>query len=223
MITYEYPLVERIRTLLRLEDLFERARFFFERSEPPDHHAALITLFEILEVAGRADLKSDLLQELDRQKQVMHSFRSSAEINQEVLAEVVREIEDAHEFLHSDTRKIGQHLRDNEWLMAIKQRTAIPGGACEFDLPAYHYWLHRDATARLADLRAWIAPLLPLRDAASLVLKLLREAGSRPVSSRPRARFSKCLAVVRRRWCVSVSHSKPPASPEISANRYART
>ena len=193
MITYEYPLVERIRTLLRLEDLFERARFFFERSEPPDHHAALITLFEILEVAGRADLKSDLLQELDRQKQVMHSFRSSAEINQEVLAEVVREIEDAHEFLHSDTRKIGQHLRDNEWLMAIKQRTAIPGGACEFDLPAYHYWLHRDATARLADLRAWIAPLLPLRDAASLVLKLLRESGKPTRLIAPKGTFQQML------------------------------
>ena len=71
MITYEYPLNERIRTLLRLEDLFERSRHFIARSEPHDHHVALLTLFEILEVAGRADLKSDLLQELERQKQVL--------------------------------------------------------------------------------------------------------------------------------------------------------
>ena len=28
VITYEYPLNERIRTLLRLEDLFERSRHF---------------------------------------------------------------------------------------------------------------------------------------------------------------------------------------------------
>ena len=34
-----------------------------------DHHAALLSLFEILEVACRADLKTDLLQELERQKQ----------------------------------------------------------------------------------------------------------------------------------------------------------
>ncbi len=75
VITYEYPLNERIRTLLRLEDLFERSRYFIARAGAHDHHMALITLFEILEVAGRADLKSDLLQELERQKQVLLSFR----------------------------------------------------------------------------------------------------------------------------------------------------
>src|SRR5678815_4588070 len=36
-----------------------------------------LTLFEILEVASRADLKSDLLQELERQKQVLLSFRNN--------------------------------------------------------------------------------------------------------------------------------------------------
>src|SRR5690606_8844509 len=68
VITYEYPLIERIRTLLRLEDLFERSRHFMALSDPLDHHVALLTLFEIMEVASRADLKSDLLQELERQK-----------------------------------------------------------------------------------------------------------------------------------------------------------
>ena len=77
VITYEYPLNERIRTLLRLEDLFERSRHFVARTEPHDHHMALLTLFEIMEVAGRADLKSDLLQELERQKQVLLSFRNN--------------------------------------------------------------------------------------------------------------------------------------------------
>ena len=62
MILYEYPLNERVRTLLRLEDLFDRLEFFARREHPLDHHVALGTLFEVLDVAGRADLKSDLLQ-----------------------------------------------------------------------------------------------------------------------------------------------------------------
>ena len=74
VITYEYPLNERIRTLLRLEDLFERSGHFIRQPGPQDHHVALLTLFEIMEVAGRADLKSDLLQELERQKQVLRAF-----------------------------------------------------------------------------------------------------------------------------------------------------
>src|SRR6185503_2588962 len=143
--TYEYPLNERIRTLLRLEDLFERSRHFVARSDPPDHHMALLTLFEILEVAGRAELKSDLLQELERQKQVLLGFRNNPQIAENVLQQVISDIERSSAALFAMTGKIGQYLRENEWLMSIKQRTGIPGGACEFDLPSYHYWLHRPA------------------------------------------------------------------------------
>jgi cell division protein ZapD len=53
--------------------------------------------------------------------------------------------------------KIGQHLRDNDWLMSIKSRASIPGGVCEFDLPSYHYWRHQDpgrSTRRPACLAA---------------------------------------------------------------------
>lgn len=61
--TYEFPLNERIRTLLRLEDLFAKFGFFMSQDHRLDHHTALLTLFEIIEVGSRADLKSDLLQE----------------------------------------------------------------------------------------------------------------------------------------------------------------
>src|SRR6185295_19853382 len=93
LITYEYPLNERIRTLLRLEDLFERSRHFIGRPDPQDHHTALLTLFEILEVASRADLKSDLLQELERQKQVLLSFRNNPDIAEDALKQVLADIE----------------------------------------------------------------------------------------------------------------------------------
>ena len=92
MVTYEYPLNERIRTLLRLEDLFERSRHFIARTDPLDHHVALLTLFEIIEVAGRADLKSDLLQELERQKQVLLTFRNNPEISEDALTGVLRDM-----------------------------------------------------------------------------------------------------------------------------------
>jgi len=55
LILYEYPFNERIRTLLRLEDLFERLDFFLVQEHPLQHHVALTTLFEVVDVAGRAD------------------------------------------------------------------------------------------------------------------------------------------------------------------------
>jgi len=72
------------------------------------------------------------------------------------------------------TGKIGQYLRENDWLMSIKQRTGIPGGACEFDLPSYHYWLHRPSEERTGQLAAWTGPLYPLRDGTAIILRILR-------------------------------------------------
>ena len=221
MITYEYPFNERIRTLLRLEDLFDRARFFLARQDALDHHAALLTLFEILEVASRADLKSDLLQELERQKQVLLSFRNNPEISEEVLNQVISDIEQASSALFNMTGKIGQYLRENEWLMSIKQRTGIPGGVCEFDLPSYHYWLHRDSSSRAFDLHGWINPLYPLRDATAIVLRLLRESGKPSKIVAQQGIYQQMLGgrVVQMVGIRLPQHSE--FIPEISANKYA--
>ena len=73
--------------------------------------------------------------------------------------------------------KTGQHIRDNEFLMSIRGRTIIPGGACEFDLPSYYAWQKRPADQRYNDIMNWFAPLSPLFDALALVLRLLRDSG----------------------------------------------
>ena len=220
MITYEYPLNERIRTLLRLEDLFERSRHFVARGDPQDHHVALLTLFEIMEVASRADLKSDLLQELERQKQVLMSFRGSPDIAESALASVLRDIEQASAALFSMTGKIGQYLRENDWLMSIKQRTAIPGGACEFDLPSYHYWLHRPAAERTGQLAAWTAPLYPLREGTAIILRILRESGRPQALAAPQGMFQQMLGGKTAQMLRLRLDPSAPCVPEISANKY---
>ena len=221
MIIYEYPLNERIRTLLRLEDLFERIRHFLDRPESLEHHVALLTLFEILEVASRADLKSDLLQELERQKQVLSALRNNPEVAEDALRRIIAEIERASAALFAMTGKIGQYLRENEWLMSVKQRTGIPGGACEFDLPSYHYWLHRDAAARGADLAAWIDPMLPIRDASAIVLKLLREGGKPVAHVAHQGAFSQMLGGKLSQMVRIRLPRNSRFIPEISANKYA--
>ena len=85
MIVYEYPFNERIRTLLRLEDLYDKFKFFIQQEHAMQHHVALATIFDMLEVAGRADLKSDLLQELERQRQSLLGYRSNPNVEPETL------------------------------------------------------------------------------------------------------------------------------------------
>jgi cell division protein ZapD len=221
VITYEYPLNERIRTLLRLEDLYDRVTFFLGEEDQHGHHACLTGMFEILEVASRADLKSDLLQELDRQRTFLEALRTNPAISEEKLNGVVREIETAFANLHATSGKTGQGLRENEWLMAIKQRVGIPGGTSEFDLPTYHHWLHHPVARRRTDLEGWIRPLLPIHAALSIVLRVLRESG-RTVSLIAFQGLYQQTPAERPAQLLRLSLADDvPCVPEISANKYA--
>jgi cell division protein ZapD len=222
VIRYEHPLNERIRTLMRLEDLFQRAQYFAAQSGAADHHAALLALFEITDVASRADLKTDLLQELERQRQLLVPLRANPAIEPRVLEPLLAEIDNVSGSLLAQTGKAGSHLRDNEWLMTIKQRAAIPGGVSEFDLPAYHYWLNADPGARQNDLRGWIAPFLPIHNGLAIILRLLRDNGRAGRHTASRGVFQLMLATAKVAQLLRLTvHRDLPCVPEISANKFA--
>ncbi|BEP50442.1 MULTISPECIES: cell division protein ZapD [Variovorax] len=176
MILYEYPFNERIRTYLRLEHLFRRLGELVPSESALSHHYALVTIFEIMDVAARADLKADVMRDLDKHKNVFNSYRGNPAIAEAVLDQVVGQLERNFATLNAVAGKAGQSLTENEWLMSIRSRAGIPGGTCEFDLPAYYAWQHRSAASRRADLERWSATLSPLAESIYLLLKLLRDA-----------------------------------------------
>lgn len=220
MITYEYPFNERIRTLLRLEDLFEKCAYFMQMDGYREHHAALMALFEVLEVAGRSDLKMDLIQELERQRQALLAYRNNPDISEEALSGALYEVEQSSASLLAMSGKTGQYLRDNDWLMGIKSRAAIPGGVCEFDLPSYHWWLNRSIEARRAALDGWISPMFPLRDAAAIVLRLLRASGRSSAHVASNAQFQQNLGGSGAQMVRISVEDDEIAIPEVSANKY---
>jgi cell division protein ZapD len=178
LVLYEYPFNESIRTMLRLEHLFDRLGQLIARDAPVDHHFALATIFEIMDVAARADLKSDLLKELERHKAQFQSYRGNPAISEAALDDVVARIDHAFNGLNQLPGKAGHALNGNEWLMSIRSRISIPGGTCEFDLPAYYAWQQHPPARRRADLVQWISTLTPLAEALSVLLGLLRDAGA---------------------------------------------
>lgn len=221
VITYEYPLSERIRTLLRLEDLFDKVLHFLRADGAYEHHTALLALFEILDVASRADLKVDLVQELERQRQILLAFRDNPQISEEALSGALYEIEQASSALLAMAGRIGQYLRESEWLMAIRSRSAIPGGVCEFDLPSYHFWLHQSTEKRRDDLHAWMSPMLPIHDGLTIILRLLRDSGRIEKQLAKRGSFQVMMSG-RNAQLVRVGLTNDVMTlPEISANKYA--
>ncbi len=220
MILYDYPLNERIRTYLRLEQLFRRLVELVPRSHPLDHHYALQTIFEIMDVAARADMKSDVLKDLDRQKQQLAAYRGNPMIAEEVLDGVIRQLDDCFAQLNELAGKTGQPLTENDWLMGIRSRIGIPGGTCEFDLPGYYHWQHQSAEARQADLHRWTLPLSPLAEAIVLLLKMLRDSGSTQKVVAPGGLFQLNLPQGRTFQLLRL-HIDPALGlvPEISGNR----
>ena len=220
MITYEYPLNERIRILMRMEDLFAKHAHFAALDTPLDHHAALLALFEILEVA-RGDLKSDLIQELERQRLALEPLRNNPSVKSDALEEVLENIVDTVGQLQKLSGKTGQHLRDNEWVMSIKQRACIPGGVCEFDLPSFHYWLSLDTKTRRENLQEWMAPFQPLSSAIVIILKILRDSGESTHRVATKGAYQQMISGRAAQMLRVVLDDNWPCFPEISANKYA--
>jgi len=220
LIVYEYPFNEHIRTLLRLDDLHERFIFFVQQENPLQHHIALSNIFEILEVAGRADLKSDLLQDLERQRQTLLGFKSNPNVAPDMLDAILLELDRVSTSLMATQGKTGQNIRENEWLMSIRGRTIIPGGACEFDLPSYYAWQQQPAEKRYTDIIDWFAPLAPLFDAISIVLRLLRETGSSAKINPVNNSYQQMLQGKSYQMLRLMIDEQLAAIPEISANKY---
>lgn len=219
-VTYEFPLNERVRTLLRLEDLFAKYEFFVNQEHKLDHHSALLTIFEIVEVGSRADLKSDLLQELDRQKTQISLYREHPSVDPVLLAETLREIDSAAIELNGCNGRLGYHLRENEFLMIIRSRCSIPGGVCEFDLPGYHKWQSRPAQARRRDIMEWVEPMLPLMKAIHLVLKILRSSGEGLAVTSENGGFTQQMSGKTFQLLKVDIPNEVNVVPEFSANKY---
>ena len=219
-VLYEYPFNESIRTMLRLEHLFDRLGVLVARDAPVDHHFALATLFEVMDVAARADLKSDLLKELERHRAQLQTYRGNPHISEVALDEVTARIDAVHSGLNGLAGKAGHSLTGNEWLMSIRSRISIPGGTCEFDLPAYYAWQQLPADLRRADLARWTATVLPLGEALAVLLGLLRDSGQPQRMVAPGGQFQQSLPQGKTYHLLRVRLPADAALvPEISGHR----
>ena len=222
MPSYDFPFNERIRTLLRVEDLFSKVLHNVAAKHECHHHCALLSLLQILDVVDRAELKLDLLQELDRQKASLRNLMGNPAIAADALEDTLRDIETAASALRMDASKLGQSLRANEWLMSIKQRSGIPGGVCEFDVPSYHYWLGLGEERRLRDLNSWLEPLVPMHQAIIIILRILRGSGASYNTIAVNGAYQQMLSGGKPAQMLKIEMADDlKCFPEVSANKYA--
>ena len=177
-IIYEQPLNERIRTLLRLEFLFAQAAQHLHDDSQWGSRNTLNSLLEILSIFGRTDLKTEVLKELERHSMALAKLELNPDIDHDRLKQILSELEKLGGELHKSGGPIAAALKENEFLGSIQQRGAIPGGTCDFDLPAYHFWLQQPTRRRTRDLAEWLGHFESIALAIKLILRLIRESTS---------------------------------------------
>jgi len=187
-IIYEFPLNERIRTFIRLEQLFLQIHHFSEGETEWDSRAAIEGLLDVLIIFSRSDIRSELLKELERHHKVLARVARNQRIDRDKLRSMVDRIDDLSQRLRDIDGKLGTQLSTDGLFKSISQRSAIPGGTCSFDLPGYHYWLQQPVAQRRENLTAWLAPLSPVQESIRFVLDTIRHSAL-PTQERAQAGF----------------------------------
>lgn len=174
-IVFEQPLNERMRGFMRLEFLWQQLSYHAGLPNAWSSRSAVGCLLEILAITSRGDARGDVLKELERQMATMRDFQNRPGVDGARLRAVLSALMRRREELNAAGANFLQKLRESEFLNAIKHRSAIPGGTCEFDLPDFYHWLNLDPDAREADLAAWLATIRPLCESVSELLWITRE------------------------------------------------
>jgi cell division protein ZapD len=174
-IIFEQPLNERIRTFLRLEFLFKRVDSALTGLSEMDHRDALDAMLSMLSVFERSDLKQELMKEIERLISNLSALENAPGVDRSALEALLADLDQSLDALHIQKSGIGQALRENDFLYGIRQRSSIPGGTCDFDLPAYHFWLqHTAPEQRTEQCFTWLKEFHSVRNAVEMSLRLIR-------------------------------------------------
>jgi len=174
MTIYEQPLHEKIRVLLRLEQLVRRFNFHILDDQRASSEAALLLLLEMYNLAARLDLKSEILKEIDRQALAVKYRQSNGEIDEKSADDILVTLNEVNTKLYGLSGPLGQRLKNHGFFNILRQRASLPGGINGFDIPMLQYWLNKSAIARRKDLVHLVEAYRVANEAIQVILLLIR-------------------------------------------------
>ena len=193
LIVFEQPLNERMRTLMRLEFLFDKLTHFLGGESEWESRVSLDTLLEILNLLNRSDIKSELIKEVERQIAALERVPDKPGIDGGLRAQLVHQLKECMARLRNISGMAGNELKRNEFMRSISQRASMPGGTSPVDLPNMHFWLQQDPPTRLNFLNQMFATVAPVKSALDMVLNLIRESSPATAETAIKGNYSRNL------------------------------
>ena len=221
LITFEYPLHERSRTLLRLSHSFNQFDYHVDIDSSWETRAAMSAMLDVSAILARADIKSDLIKEMERQAVALGKMRQTQGVDTTRLEQILLDLNTCITNLHGVEGQLGKSIRDHEFLKSIASRSSLPGGNCDFDLPLYFHWLNLPHDQRLQALSEWVLAVQPLREAVELLLSLIRGSNVAKSEIAQNGIFNKSLDgnVVIQMIRISLAHDAN-LYPEVSGSKH---
>lgn len=184
MIAFEYPLTEKSRSYLRFETLFLQIKQSIAFDHKNDAITYFKSLFELIELSDRSDIRHDLIKDLRALSEEMQSWLAWEQADTEAITALMVEISELISALLVMSKQL-KFFKDSRFLTSLKQRFFIPGGCCNFDLPQFYFWQSQPIEKQKADTQRWFEHFEILERALFLFLKMKRHQG---IKSKQRAK-----------------------------------
>jgi len=177
-IDYEFPLNERMRVFMRLEQLFLQLDHCISGDNIWDKRSTISTLVDILQIFSRHDLKAETLKELERHANRLNQLSNNQDVDTHRLQQILDDLSSTSQSLYARNGKVDISSMQSTLFQAISQRNSIPAGDCSFDIPAYHFWLQQSNEVQQHSINTWVDQFAHIRKAIELTLNFLRLSGS---------------------------------------------
>ncbi|MBK4775585.1 cell division protein ZapD [Candidatus Pantoea edessiphila] len=176
-VLFEHPLSEKMRTWLRIEFIINQLDEIYPINKTIEALIFFRLIDELLDIFERGDIRTQLLKELERQKQKLLMWSNIPGVDIKTIDQINNKLKIQSDQLIKSFR-IGQQLREDSLISIVRQRLNIPGGCCSFDLPYLHIWLHFLQENRNNQVKAWIETLSPVHKSLAIILNLIRQGGT---------------------------------------------
>ena len=168
---YEEPVDERIRKFLKLESYFLRINKHKEIENSYDSFAVLYNLISLYQMLSRAEVKRELIREIDFHKSRYTEYIKINGSDKIKLNSIMEKQNVILNTLHNLQSNYLNDLHNDELFQhCVKHYDTL---SSELD-----YWLTRDSVWRTNNFDLWIEPLKFIKESTNFILTLIRKSGN---------------------------------------------
>lgn len=192
LVTFEHPMHEFMRHLLKLEYLFQLFEYHLNQDSCYNSKDALSILVQIYQFIEKAQIIPEILRDIERHIGILEKLHQTPTVNRKALVAITEELDDIKIKIEQNS-PLMPWVKENYFLSQIQYRTSLPMGDLNFDLPQLHLWLQQPLSQRNVLLMEGLSQLIPVKQAIALILHLTRESTIPTIESADNGQFQKTL------------------------------